>query len=91
VSVRQSASGCKGAGPEGSGQRRERPRDCVPSEEVKKRVEDPNAQRHSTARIEVHVDTNPIRPAERRYVQENGSEAYDQLLARLFDELFPAE
>ena len=66
-------------------------RGIVPSEEVKKRVEDPNAQRHSTARIEAHVDTNPIRPAERRYVQEHGSEAYDQLLARLFDELFPAE
>jgi hypothetical protein len=66
-------------------------RGIVPSEEVKKRVEDPNAQRHSTARIEAHVDTNPIRPAERRYVQEHGSQAYDQLLARLFDELFPAE
>jgi hypothetical protein len=62
----------------------------VPSEEIKKRVGEPNPKPHSTARIEVHVDTNPIRPAEQRYVQEHGSVAYDQLLIRLFDELFPA-
>jgi len=63
----------------------------VPSEEIKKRVGDPNAQPHGTVRLEAHADTNPIRPAEQRYVQEHGSVAYDQLLARLFDELFPAE
>jgi hypothetical protein len=63
----------------------------VPSKEVKKRVAETNPQPHGTARIEAHADTNPIRPAERRYMQEHGSVAYDQLLARLFDELFPAE
>ena len=63
----------------------------MPSEEIKKRVGDPNPQPRSTARLEVHADTNPIRPAEQRYVQEHGSVAYNQLLARLFDELFPAE
>jgi hypothetical protein len=62
----------------------------VPSEEIKKRVVEPNPQALGTARLEVHADTNPIRPAEQRYVQEHGSLAYDQLLARLFDELFPA-
>jgi hypothetical protein len=62
----------------------------VPSEEIKKHVGNPNAQPHSTARLEAHADTNPIRPAEQRYVQERGSVAYAQLLARLFDELFPA-
>jgi hypothetical protein len=62
----------------------------VPSEEIKKHAGNPNAQPHSTARLEAHADTNPIRPAEQRYVQEHGSVAYDQLLARLFDELFPA-
>ncbi|MGB0011997.1 MAG: hypothetical protein WBQ03_10350 [Candidatus Sulfotelmatobacter sp.] len=66
-------------------------RGIVPSEEIKKRVGDSNPQPHSTARIEVHVDTNPIRPAEQRYVREHGSGAYAQLLARLFDELFPPE
>jgi hypothetical protein len=63
----------------------------VPSEEIKKRVEDPNAQPHGTVRLETHADTNPIRPAEQRYLQEHGSVAYNQLLVRLFDELFPAE
>jgi len=62
----------------------------VPSEEIKKRVGDQNAQPHATVRLEAHADTNPIRPAEQRYVQEHGSGAYDQLLARLFGELFPA-
>jgi hypothetical protein len=63
----------------------------VPSEEIKKRVGDPNAQPHGTVRLEAHADTNPIRPAEQRYVQEHGPVAYDQLLVRLFDELFPPE
>jgi len=62
----------------------------VPSEEIKKHAGNTNAQPHSTARLEAHADTNPIRPAEQRYVQERGSVAYAQLLARLFDELFPA-
>jgi hypothetical protein len=63
----------------------------VPSEEIKNRVGDPNAQPHGTVRLEAHADTNPIRPAEQRYVQEHGSVEYDQLLARLFDEVFPRE
>jgi hypothetical protein len=63
----------------------------VPSEEIKKRVRDPNAQPHGTVRLEAHADTNPTRPAEQRYVQEHGTVAYDQLLARLFDALFPRE
>jgi len=62
----------------------------VPSEKIKRRVGDPNAQPHSTARLEARADTNPIRPAEQRYVQEHGAMAYKELLARLFDELFPA-
>jgi hypothetical protein len=62
----------------------------VPSEKIKRPAGDPNAQPHSTARLEAHAYTNPIRPAEQRYVQERGSMAYNQLLARLFDELFPA-
>ena len=66
-------------------------RGIVPSDEVKKRTGDPNAQPHGTARVEAHVEINPLRPAERRYVQEHGSVAYDQLLVRLFEELFPAD
>jgi len=64
-------------------------RGIVPSEEIKKRVGDPDPPPHSTARLEAHADTNPIRPAEQRYVQEHGSRAYQDLLRRPFDELFP--
>jgi hypothetical protein len=66
-------------------------RGIVLSEEIKKRVGEPNPHPHRTVRLEAHADTNPIRPAEQRYVQEHGSVAYAQLLVRLFDELFPAE
>jgi len=66
-------------------------RGIVPSEEIKKGLGEPNPQPHGTARLEAHEDTNPIRPAERRYVQEHGREAYSQLTARLFDDLFPSE
>ena len=34
---------------------------------------------------------NPIRPAAYRYQQEHGGRAYDRLVRRLFDELFPAD
>jgi hypothetical protein len=34
---------------------------------------------------------NPIQPAVRRYQQEHGERAYQQLLRRLFAELFPAD
>lgn len=64
-------------------------RGIVVSEEIKNRAGNPNPQSHSTTRLEAHADTNPIRPAEQRYVQEHGSVAYAQLLVRLFDELFP--
>jgi hypothetical protein len=63
----------------------------VPSEGIKRRAGDPAPQPHSTARLEMHTDANPIRLAEQHYVQEHGSPAYAQLLIRLFDELFPPD
>ena len=66
-------------------------RGIVASEELKARIGEPKVQADSAARLEVQEDTNPIRPAERRYVQEHGPEAYSQLIARLFEELFPTE
>jgi hypothetical protein len=48
-------------------------------------------QPHSTIQIEAHADTNPIRPTEPPSAQEHGSVAKDQLLVRLFDELFPRQ
>jgi hypothetical protein len=47
----------------------------VLSDEIKKRVGEPNPQPHGTLRLEAHADTSPIRPAEQRYVQEHGSVA----------------
>jgi hypothetical protein len=37
------------------------------------------------------VDQNPILPAMFRYQREHGVHAYDQMIRRLFDELFPTE
>jgi hypothetical protein len=39
----------------------------------------------------LHMPADPIRPAELRYQQEHGDSAYDHLVRRLFDELFPPE
>jgi hypothetical protein len=63
----------------------------VASERVKKYGASSNPQPQSGFRLEAHVDTNPIRPAEQRYVHEHGSTAYDHLLKRSFDELFRPE
>lgn len=63
----------------------------VPSEKLKKRIESPNSQIHSTSRPQPHASPNPVRLAEQLYVQEHGAAAQAQLLLRLFDELFPAK
>jgi hypothetical protein len=42
-----------------------------------------------TARAELRVSTNPIRSAESLYIREHGSQRFDELLQRLFDQLFP--
>lgn len=61
------------------------------SEEVKNRTASSNPQAKGRVLVTAHPDDNPLRSAEERYLQERGSLAYDQLLKRLFDELFPAE
>jgi len=66
-------------------------RGIVPSEEHQEALGEPNPQAHDAFRLEAQNDTNPVRPAERRYLQGHGREAYAQLLARLFEELFPTE
>jgi hypothetical protein len=66
-------------------------RGIVQSEEAKKRASDPNQHPRGSARLEAHVDTNPVRPAEQRYLQKHGPEGYRESLARLFDQLFPPE
>ena len=51
-----------------------------------------NSRPQTTARFVAHAaDTNPVRPAEQRFVQEHGSEVYERMLKRLFDELLPPD
>lgn len=66
-------------------------RGIVASDEVKKRVEGGTSGPQASAQLVAKADTNPIRPAEQRFVQEHGELAYELLLKRLFDEMFPAE
>jgi hypothetical protein len=64
----------------------------VPSEKLKLRSADVKSRpAQSRSLIVAHADTNPVRPAEQRYVQEHGALVYEQLLTRLFEELFPPE
>jgi hypothetical protein len=66
-------------------------RGIVPSDEVKTSAEGANSRPQAATRLVAHADTNPVRPAEQRYVQGHGSRSYEQLLKRLFDQLFPSE
>jgi hypothetical protein len=71
---------------------RDRVRRGVPlSEQVKNRVADSTPQPKGSVLLAAHAEENPVQSAERRYLQDHGSLAYDQLLKRLFDELFPIE
>ncbi len=62
----------------------------VASDVMKKRLENTNANQKTTARLEVRIDSNPLWPAEIRYVREHGAEHFDQFLEMLLEELFPA-
>ena len=62
----------------------------VASDAMKKRLENTNANQKTTARLEVRIDSNPLRPAEIRYVREHGAEHFNQFLEMLLEELFPA-
>jgi hypothetical protein len=66
-------------------------RGVLVSEQVKNRVAGSTQQMKGSVLLAAHADDNPVRSAERPYLQEHGSIAYDQLLKRLFDELFPVE
>ena len=63
----------------------------VPSDEFKKRVGKTTSHSQGTAQLTARANTNPIRPAEMRYVQKHGFQAYQGLLNNLFDDLFPRE
>jgi hypothetical protein len=60
------------------------------SDELKKRQDNPPPKQKATYRLEAQVDTNPIRRAEYRYLQEHGPYILTGVMEKLFDELFPA-
>ncbi len=62
----------------------------VLSDEIRKNLENTNPTRKTTPRLEPRTHTDPLRPAEFRYMREHGVDGYNQLLERLFVELFPA-
>lgn len=66
-------------------------RGVLVSEQIKNPMAGSKPQTKGSVRLSTRTDDNPVRSAESRYFQEHGSLAYDQLLKRLFDELFPAE
>src|SRR5215469_6026624 len=75
-----------------SGARERLRKGIVPSEELEWRSAVVNSRpAQTTSLIVAHADTNPVRAAEQRYVQDHGSQVYQQLLTRLFNELFPPE
>jgi hypothetical protein len=61
----------------------------VLSEQIKKQNDNRTQARTSRVEMKVSHDTDPIRPAERRYLEEHGTARFDLLLLRLFDQLFP--
>src|SRR5216683_7761708 len=62
----------------------------VASDAMKKPLENTNANQKTTARLEVRINSNPLWPAEIRYVREHGVEHFNQFLEMLLEELFPA-
>ncbi len=65
-------------------------RGVLVSEQIKSHTAGSTTQT-TRAVLAAHPDENPVRSAESRYLEEQGSLAYDQLLKHLFDELFPAQ
>jgi hypothetical protein len=60
----------------------------VASDAIKKSQENAKSNQKTTGRLEARVDTNPLRPAEYRYVHEHGAEHLNQVVEMLFEELF---
>lgn len=62
----------------------------VASDAIQKSLENTKANPKTTARLVAWTDTNPLRPAEYKYVREHGPDHLNQLVEMLFEELFPA-
>ena len=74
-----------------SGTRDRMRRGIVASEQNKQYETPPSSLPPLSFRLEARLDADPVRLAEQRYIQAHGSIAYDQLLKRFFDKLFPSE
>jgi hypothetical protein len=61
----------------------------VASDMVKKNLENTKANQKTTTRLTARLDTNPLRSAEYRYVQEHGAHHLYQVMEMLFEEQFP--
>jgi hypothetical protein len=61
----------------------------VASNVIKKSLENTNGNQKTTARLTAWVDTNPLRPAEYKYVREHGADHLNRVVEMLFEELFP--
>jgi hypothetical protein len=62
----------------------------VPSDLLKKHLQNAGGGvEKSVFRAHTQIDTNPVWPAERRYVQEHGTAQLNRLVMRLSAELFP--
>ena len=74
-----------------SGARDRMRRGIVASQQDTQYVTPPSSLPPLSFRLEARLDADPVRLAEQRYIQAHGSTAYEQLLKRFFDELFPSE
>jgi hypothetical protein len=60
----------------------------VVSDDIARANTSPKNERVS-ASLRVTTDTNPLRPAEQKYIREHGRDSFNLLLARLFAKVFP--
>jgi hypothetical protein len=63
----------------------------IVSDEVKKKVENPPQGEGTTtgAFLQVSTSTNPLHPAEQRYIRDHSFRDFNLLLERLYNQLFP--
>jgi hypothetical protein len=61
----------------------------VVSDEIARRANSSPQSERVAATLRVATNTNPLRPAEQRYIRERGPDSFNLLLASLFAKLFP--
>src|SRR5260370_19314411 len=61
----------------------------VVSDDIARRANSSPQSERVAATLRAATDTNPLHPAEQRYIRERGRDSFNLLLARLFAKLFP--